>query len=82
MSRRIDVRGIEQRFGIDFAVYFAASLPGLAALEADGLLRREGARILATPAGRFLLRHIAMCFDRYLQGAGEAGQPRRYSRAL
>ena len=78
----IDVRAFEERFGIEFAAYFASSLPRLAALEADGLLVRDARQLRATPAGRFLLRNIAMCFDRYLEAAPEAAAPKRYSQAL
>jgi len=77
----IPVRALERRYGIDFASYFGTALDRLGALEADGLVRREDARIVATPEGRLLLRNIAMCFDAYLDRAATAERP-RFSRAI
>ena len=76
----IPVRALERRYGIDFAVYFDRALDRLRPLEADGLVRREEARIVATPEGRLLLRNIAMCFDAYLDRA--QGDAPRFSRAI
>ncbi|MFZ5655559.1 MAG: oxygen-independent coproporphyrinogen III oxidase, partial [Pseudomonadota bacterium] len=76
----IPVRALERRYAIDFAAYFASSLEKLAPLEADGLVRRERDRIVATPQGRLLLRNLAMCFDAYL-GQPTAARP-RFSRAI
>jgi oxygen-independent coproporphyrinogen-3 oxidase len=53
-------------FDIDFNDYFAAQLPRLDVLEADGLIRRWGDGIEVTPAGRLLIRNIASVFDAYL----------------
>jgi oxygen-independent coproporphyrinogen-3 oxidase len=71
----IDIAAIEQRHGIDFAAYFRADLERLEPHLADGLVRREAARIAVTPAGRLLLRSIAMCFDAYLHGAQSSTAP-------
>ncbi|HEY4560115.1 MAG TPA: oxygen-independent coproporphyrinogen III oxidase [Lysobacter sp.] len=76
----IPVRALERRYGIDFAAYFHGALDRLRPLEADGLVRREDARIVATPEGRLLLRNIAMCFDAYLDRA--VGERPRFSRAI
>jgi len=38
----------------------------LEALLADGLVRRDGARLTVTEAGRPFLRHFAACFDAFL----------------
>jgi len=79
----IDIASIEDRYDIDFASYFADAFPKLAGLEADGLVRREPTRIVATSRGRLLLRIIAMCFDRYLtQAADSAANRPRYSRVI
>jgi len=75
----IPTAALERRYGIDFRSYFADALARLAPLEADGLVRREGGRIVATPRGRLLLRNIAMCFDRYLH---QPTAPSRFSRAI
>jgi len=62
----IDVAAVQSEYGIDFAAYFADELRQLQTLSDDGLVRIAAGRISATPAGRLLLRTIAMCFDRYL----------------
>ena len=62
----IDLAAIEARYGVDFGGYFADELQELEVLAADGLVRLAPGSITATPAGRLLLRNIAMCFDRYL----------------
>ena len=61
----VDVTEIENRHGIDFWTYFAAAREQLAALEADGLVWSCASRLVATPQGRYLLRAVAGCFDRY-----------------
>lgn len=77
----IDVREIETAHAIGFDDYFADSLPGLRELEADGLIRMHSNRIQVTPAGRYLLRIIAGCFDRYLP-QHQADAPQRFSRVM
>jgi oxygen-independent coproporphyrinogen-3 oxidase len=65
----IDVAELEARHAIEFGRYFADSLAQLEPLAADGLVSVGKRRIEATSRGRFLLRIIAMCFDRYLASA-------------
>jgi len=67
----VDFREIERRYGIHFESYFAGALERLAPLIADGIVARSGRQLRATDRGRFLLRVVAMCFDRYL-APGEA----------
>jgi len=74
----IDIARTEEQFGIGFRAYFPEALAKLSALAADGLVTVEPGRIAATSRGRFLLRIIAMCFDRYLA----TSQAPRYSRAI
>jgi oxygen-independent coproporphyrinogen-3 oxidase len=62
----LDMRRVEERFGIDFAEYFARSLTALRPFEEDGLVQVTPGRIAIVEAGRLLLRNIAMCFDAYL----------------
>jgi len=64
---QIETAAIERSYGIRFADYFAAALERLQPHVADGLVVIEPQRITATPAGRLLLRAIAMCFDAYLE---------------
>lgn len=62
----LDVTAIENQYGIDFWTYFGAARAQLAQLEADGLVWNCSSRLLASEQGRYLLRVIAGCFDRYL----------------
>jgi oxygen-independent coproporphyrinogen III oxidase len=62
----VDFGAIEQRYGIAFEEYFADSLARLEPLAADELVTLGERHIRVTQSGRFLLRIIAMCFDRYL----------------
>ena len=75
----VDQRAVGERFGIDFARYFAQELEQLRALADDGLVEMQPSRILVTPAGRLLLRNVAMVFDAYLKRA--SARP-AYSRAI
>ncbi|HXH65494.1 MAG TPA: oxygen-independent coproporphyrinogen III oxidase [Mariprofundaceae bacterium] len=63
----LDYRAVEKRFGIDFRAHFADGLVDLAGMAADGLveLRADGLTVL--PAGRLLIRNIAMVFDEHLR---------------
>ncbi|HUI60043.1 MAG TPA: oxygen-independent coproporphyrinogen III oxidase [Steroidobacteraceae bacterium] len=64
----VSVTEMEERYGIDFWRYFADARQRLAPLEADHLVWVCASRIMATPSGRYLLRALASCFDRYLHG--------------
>ena len=57
----------ETEFGIDFKAHFADGLSDLQEMQSDHLveLRDDGLTVL--PAGRLLIRNIAMVFDEYLQ---------------
>ena len=57
---------VERSWGIGFADYFAADLPKLDPMAADGLLEVDGAGIRVLPRGRLLIRNICMVFDAYL----------------
>ena len=74
----IDLDAIGQRWHIDAADYFATAFERLAIAERDGLVKREGLRLSATPIGRLLIRHLAMAFDTHLQR--QDGQ--RYSKIV
>lgn len=52
---------------IDFRKYFSRELKELAELEEHGLVVLDDASIQVTPTGWYLVRAIAMTFDRYLQ---------------
>jgi oxygen-independent coproporphyrinogen III oxidase len=78
----IDVAATERRFQVNFGDYFHDCLPQLRRLADDGLLTLTTARVSATSRGRYLLRIIAMCFDRYLHVSRPAPDGIRYSKAL
>ena len=75
----VSFQPVEISYLIDFRQYFSAELADLAAMAHDGLLRIEPDRIIVLPAGRLLVRSIAMVFDRYLR-ANTGGN--RYSRLI
>jgi len=52
---------------IDFKSYFARELESLADLQAQGLVTLSDSGIRVTATGWYLVRAIAMTFDRYLQ---------------
>jgi len=63
---------VERRFGIEFDAYFSTELVALARMADDGLVEIGSGRMVATPRGRFLIRHLCKVFDRY-RNTGEAG---------
>jgi oxygen-independent coproporphyrinogen-3 oxidase len=58
---------ISEAWLLDFRAYFAAELELLADHEALGLVRVDDDGIQVTPAGWYVVRAIAMVFDRHLQ---------------
>jgi oxygen-independent coproporphyrinogen-3 oxidase len=69
---------LEAAYGIRFQAVFADELERMKPLEADGLLAVTVSGIQVLPAGRMLVRNVAMIFDRYL--AGHAAK--RFSRTI
>jgi oxygen-independent coproporphyrinogen-3 oxidase len=64
---RLDKRDVERKHGIaDFDRRFAPELDQLRPMEDDGLVEIDRDAIEVTPAGRLLVRNVAMCFDAYL----------------
>lgn len=63
----LDYSQFESEFGIDFKAHFADGIADLADMAEDNLveLRDDGLTVL--PAGRLLIRNVAMVFDEYLQ---------------
>jgi oxygen-independent coproporphyrinogen-3 oxidase len=79
---RVDGAGVERRFGVRFAEYFARELAELdGAPREDGLVRVSGGVVQLTPTGRLLARNVCMVFDRYL-GARMAGPAPVFSRTV
>ena len=75
----VDFGMFEQLYAIDFADHFAFELDQLHGLAQDGLVEVDEERISVLPAGRLLLRAVAMVFDSYLQTARD--KP-RFSRVI
>ncbi|MDN6297498.1 MAG: oxygen-independent coproporphyrinogen III oxidase [Halomonas sp.] len=74
----VDFAAIEAAHGIDdFNGYFADALDSLEAMQADGLLTVSERRLDVLPAGRLMMRNLAMAFDAYLNPAES-----RYSRTV
>ncbi|HSN72629.1 MAG TPA: oxygen-independent coproporphyrinogen III oxidase, partial [Steroidobacteraceae bacterium] len=65
----IDFDDVGRRYSIDFEDYFASEIGRLEQFVGDGLVTIADRRVEATPAGRLLIRNIAMVFDAYLSAA-------------
>jgi oxygen-independent coproporphyrinogen-3 oxidase len=76
----LDYDATGTRHGIDFRTYFASEIAALAPMVADGLAEFADPGLRVLPAGRLLLRHLAMAFDAYLPAAQASQQ--RFSRAI
>ena len=77
----VDRAAIERRHEVDFGSYFAAELPQVEALAAEGLAEVDAAGIRVTPLGQLFVRNLAMCFDRYLPATQRSPKP-RFSRTI
>ena len=75
----LSMTGIAAMHSIDFARYFAEELKDLREMEQAGLVEVDAARIRILPAGRLLVRVVAMVFDRHLRNSREE---KRYSRVI
>ncbi len=78
----IGIAAAGHRFGIDFRDYFAGTWRDLERLAAEGVISIDERRIAATSRGRYLLRIIAMCFDRYVQPECKSSHPATFSKAI
>ena len=75
----VSIESLEIAHLIDFHSYFATEIADLQSMEEAGLLKLEDKWITVLPAGRMLVRGIAMVFDRYLR---HARQTARYSKVI
>jgi len=64
---RVEIESIELAHLIDFAAYFAQEVDRLAPLIEAGLVAVEPGAIQVTATGWYVVRAVAMVFDRYLQ---------------
>jgi oxygen-independent coproporphyrinogen-3 oxidase len=79
-----ELRAAEFRdaFGREFAQAYAPELASLGEAEADGLLQRQAdGSFTVTPAGRLLVRNLAMVFDAHLEGQRRSGR-RMFSKTV
>lgn len=76
----LSMQAIEQVHSIEFASYFAEELADLARYAEAGMLTIDQEWITVTPKGRFLIRTIAMVFDRYLREKRQTSA--RYSKVI
>ena len=74
----LDIRAIEQQYGLVFSDYFALELEELQAMQQDGLLEVTGDSLKVLPRGRLLIRNVCMVFDRYLREPSQ----QRYSKVI
>lgn len=63
----LSYKAIEDKFKLDFSQYFAAELPKLEELNKLGLIELSPNSFKVTDKGRFLIRNVALVFDKYLQ---------------
>lgn len=75
----LSMPAIGETFGIEFESYFAIELEKLREFATLGLVELDEEWITITPKGRFLIRTIAMAFDRHLR---EKQTQARYSRTI
>jgi len=69
----------EHRFGIDFSEHFCSEIHMIEQQAEDGLLDLNDSGFTIKPAGRLLLRNIAMLFDEYLN---RAAKTQKFSRVI
>ncbi len=67
----LDIQAFEQAWDVDLKTAFPEAWPRLESLAADDLIRLPQEddpepRLVVTPEGRYLIRNVAMAFDRYL----------------
>ena len=67
----LDYAAVEKRFAIDFREHFADGLADLEAMAEDGLVEMRSDGLSVLPAGRLLIRNIAMVFDEHLRKRAE-----------
>ena len=75
----VSIEALEVAHLIDFTRYFADEIADLREMEKGGLLAIDDQWITVKPAGRMLVRAIAMVFDKYLRADRERT---RYSKVI
>ncbi|MGE0801100.1 MAG: oxygen-independent coproporphyrinogen III oxidase [Lautropia sp.] len=72
---RVDLDRLAGAYGRECGEAFGPELAGLAPLAAAGLVRVSGALVDVTDTGWFLVRNVAMQFDRYLGRPADPAAP-------
>jgi oxygen-independent coproporphyrinogen-3 oxidase len=75
----LEFNAIEAKYQIDFARYFAREVAELTTLANLGLTTVSEDKLQVTNKGRFLIRNVAMVFDKYLAAARDST---RYSKVI
>ena len=65
-DRRVDLKEIASKYGIDAYEYFADELDSLVPLIRDGVMQLEGGVITVTELGRLYIQHICVRFDGHI----------------
>ncbi len=76
---RVEFELIERAHGVRMAEYFEAELRALEEMAASGLVTLEQGSVKVTASGWFLVRAVAMLFDKHLQSARDR---HRFSKVL
>ena len=63
----LDFSRVESEFGIHFSEHFSAEMADLRDMVADGLIDLDAKGLQVKPAGRLLIRNVAMVFDEHLR---------------
>jgi oxygen-independent coproporphyrinogen-3 oxidase len=75
----LDFNVVATNFALDFAGYFALELVDLQNSAAQGLIILEQDKFTVTAAGRFLIRNIAVIFDKYYR---QKSEKTKYSKVI
>ncbi|HRG62021.1 MAG TPA: oxygen-independent coproporphyrinogen III oxidase [Burkholderiales bacterium] len=76
---KLDFNQVANKYQLDFAEYFAAELADLPALVELGLITLNATNLEVSSKGRFLIRNIAVVFDKYLR---QRQDNKRYSKVI
>ena len=77
---KLDIKRVEDEFGINFKEYFSDALKELEEFEKEDFLSIDESFIKVSPTGTMLIRNIAMPFDAYLKKIPES--KRRFSQTV
>jgi oxygen-independent coproporphyrinogen-3 oxidase len=76
---RVEFAPVERAHGVSMAAYFEPELQALQGMAAAGLVTLEPGAVQVTASGWFLVRAVAMVFDKHLR---QAQEQQRYSKVM